>query len=859
MIRLLALTTLAGCGPLVAENAPVAPIEVDGVLTFPVPGAEALGAWSLNGHSYRSSDGLIEVYFTSPGVNAGDEEDPILDDALIARLDQATTIAASWYEFTRQPIVDAMSRAALRGAEIQFAGDEDEVHDAGYMALQQLGVPLSLRPARDRIMHNKFAILDDAMVWTGSTNLSENDVMLNNNGSVLIQDPTLASFYAQELGQMVDGGLFGRKKARLDTSQTLSIGVHDVEVHFSPGDPHQVMLEALDTADKAVYFMVFSFTLNDIADKMIALHQSGVEVVGIFDEGQARGRYSVDERLAQAGIPVFLDGNLNARGFAGAKLHHKTLLVDPLSPSSQPTVTLGSTNWSNNGVDYNDENLLVVRGPELPAAYMDEFCRILAVAVPHPDYLGELPDPCSGLLYAVRINEFLPDPVGTDAGKEFVEIVNLGQAPVNLAGWRLGDAMSDSRHVFDDVTLVPGDALVIYDGPGNPGRNQVIASTGVLSLNNNADVLTLRDAEGAVIDTVAYSGSSVGRSWNRDPDFGLEGDFALHPNGGASPGTRADGTAAAKDLILNEVFINPPGSSEAAHEFVELVNVSDRTIPLGGLTLSDDAQVRHVFADGTALEPGQVIVVWGGGERPGDVIASTGGLSLGNSGDSMTLRDAFGAVIDQYVWTSGQVAPDGVSNNREVDADREAGWVAHTAARGADGQTSSPGLRASGAPWGGRVVINELMADPVGTDLGNEWIELVNVDPQFAADLSGWMVGDAVNPARHVFPPGTTLQPGQVIVLFDRGDHQDEVPTALVSSTGTLSLNNTGDLITLTDAAGGQRDAVSYRNAREGVSLNRAIDGDVASALVDHDTIEGALGAASPGVRADGTAFTATP
>src|SRR5690606_6853502 len=97
---------------------------------------------------------------------------------------------------------------------------------------------------------------DDQRVWTGSTNMSENGVMLNNNGHVLIDDPTLASFYAAEIAQMVDGNLFGRKKTNLDPGQTLNIGVHEVEVYFSPGDPRQAMLDVLDTADRAVYFMI---------------------------------------------------------------------------------------------------------------------------------------------------------------------------------------------------------------------------------------------------------------------------------------------------------------------------------------------------------------------------------------------------------------------------------------------------------------------------------------------------------------------------------------------------------------------------------------------------------------------------
>ena len=144
-------------------------------------------------------------------------------------------------------------------------------------------------------MHDKFFVVNHRWLWTGSTNMSENDILRNNNGSLKIDEPTLAALYEQELAQMHDGLLFGRKKAQLDPSTTFMVSDHEISVHFSPGDPHQAILDALETADQRVYFMIFSFTRQDIADKLIALHQQGVEVVGIFDESQALGRYSVDD------------------------------------------------------------------------------------------------------------------------------------------------------------------------------------------------------------------------------------------------------------------------------------------------------------------------------------------------------------------------------------------------------------------------------------------------------------------------------------------------------------------------------------------------------------------------------------
>ena len=47
--------------------------------------------WSLNDEVYKTSDGLIELYFTTPGTVRDMGEDPFLDDAAIALIDSAET------------------------------------------------------------------------------------------------------------------------------------------------------------------------------------------------------------------------------------------------------------------------------------------------------------------------------------------------------------------------------------------------------------------------------------------------------------------------------------------------------------------------------------------------------------------------------------------------------------------------------------------------------------------------------------------------------------------------------------------------------------------------------------------------
>lgn len=158
--------------------------------------------------------------------------------------------------------------------------------------------------------------------------------------------------------------------------------------------------------------------------------------------------------------------------------------------------------------------------------------------------------------------------------------------------------------------------------------------------------------------------------------------------------------APAPKLILNEICANEPGSTTAA-EFVEIVNTGNGAADLSGFGLYDATGLRHAFAAGAALAPGKALVVFGGaaGIPAGlgnAVAASTGTLSLGNSGDTVTLKNGAGAVVDTFTFGSALAAVDGVSMNRSPDATAAGGFVLHTSLSAAP---SSPGKKPDGSSY----------------------------------------------------------------------------------------------------------------------------------------------------------------
>jgi endonuclease/exonuclease/phosphatase family metal-dependent hydrolase len=153
------------------------------------------------------------------------------------------------------------------------------------------------------------------------------------------------------------------------------------------------------------------------------------------------------------------------------------------------------------------------------------------------------------------------------------------------------------------------------------------------------------------------------------------------------------------NVIINEIMANEAGSNTAL-EFVELVNVGGTSVSIAGWTLSDGAGVKHTFAAGTTLAPGKAIVVFAGASGipaglTNAVAASTGTLALGNSGDSVILKNG-ATTVTSYTYSSSLSGTDGVSMNRNPDATATGTFVLHTAL---GSLTSSAGKRANGTAY----------------------------------------------------------------------------------------------------------------------------------------------------------------
>ena len=179
------------------------------------------------------------------------------------------------------------------------------------------------------------------------------------------------------------------------------------------------------------------------------------------------------------------------------------------------------------------------------------------------------------------------------------------------------------------------------------------------------------------------------------------------------------------------------------------------------------------------------------------------------------------------------------------------------------------------------LVINEYLADPPGSAAADligdangdgsrsssqdEFVEIINRTSE-TIDLSGFKLSDA-DEVRHVFAKGTVVPPFEAVVVFGGGKPKGSFGNAaeehlvFTASTGSLSLNNGGDTIRLTDAQGHVIQEIVFGAAEGGAnqSINRDPDGNGATfarhAQVAHDNSR----LFSPGTRVTGEPFAVKP
>lgn len=331
-----------------------------------------------------NSSGAINVYFNNPVDHSVTWETPTnycnhsIADTVIKYINSAVnTLDVCAYNIdNKNGVIDAINAAHNRGVDVRFVTD-DGVNATNY-GLLNIGAgnkvkgPTGQNPQGQfyGIMHNKLFIIDaddvdDAIVISGSTNWTDQQMVSDFNNIISVQDQSLAQAYTIEFEEMFNG-TFGPDKVD-NTPHFFNIGGSDVQLYFSPSDNMESkLISTIEETDEEMFFAVFTYTRFSVSYAIEDMIQAtGARVGGIVE--------TIDTAETEYTVLKSAMGNMFKEHDQTYDLHHKYMIVDPNNHYNDPTVFTGSYNWTSSGNSRNDENTLVIHDQDIANQFYQEF------------------------------------------------------------------------------------------------------------------------------------------------------------------------------------------------------------------------------------------------------------------------------------------------------------------------------------------------------------------------------------------------------------------------------------------------------------------------------------------------------
>lgn len=412
---------------------------------FSVSGTDTAFSGVMPFATISNSTGDIKVYFNtavdhsySNGVDAITLPNAI-DDTLINYINRAKySIDLTMYNFNNQGISNvstALKAAANRGVTVRVIGCGTTAN-LGIDELAGSAVHVLIGPSsanRTGIMHNKFILFDtesadpnDPIVWTGSTNLTDDQVNLDANNVIIVQDQSLARAFKIEFEEMWGSSTptpnanlsrFGFTK-RNNTPHQFRINDKNVECYFSPTDGvNGHIVETINTTNNDLSIATMLITRNEMANAIADQKNDGDDVNVITNAEGNNG----------ATVNTILQGALGTHNtydnVSNGILHHKYMIVDQGAPASDPIVWTGSHNWSAAADNDNDENTLVVHDATIANIYYQNFVKRF---VDNNGVLTELTEP------PTAVNDSATTPMDVIVTVNVLEN-DIQQAPVTVS------------------------------------------------------------------------------------------------------------------------------------------------------------------------------------------------------------------------------------------------------------------------------------------------------------------------------------------------------------------------------------------------------------------------------------------
>ena len=305
-----------------------------------------------------------EIYFTDPTCPPEAQREGGIDEIIATDVGQAAhKVDVAAFDLDAEPLIDALIALEAQEITVRVVTDSDNEDLDSIRRLREHGISV-VADNRSALMHNKFIVIDDVVVWTGSLNYTTNGAYCNNNNAVRIVSSRLAANYTTEMDEMYQRKSFGPRSPDNTPRQELHLNDVLIENYFAPEkEIAPIIARTIENGSSEILFLAFSFTHEAIGEAILRQAEDGVSVRGVFETVGSETPFSYYPVFRDAGVPalsVRQDGNPRI-------MHHKVIIVDG------EIVIFGSPNFSASANDSNDENVLFVHDPEFANFFVEEF------------------------------------------------------------------------------------------------------------------------------------------------------------------------------------------------------------------------------------------------------------------------------------------------------------------------------------------------------------------------------------------------------------------------------------------------------------------------------------------------------
>jgi hypothetical protein len=218
---------------------------------------------------------------------------------------------------------------------------------------------------------------------------------------------------------------------------------------------------------------------------------------------------------------------------------------------------------------------------------------------PGSEFLGSPGRDGSGPDNRVVVNEILASPLDGDA----VELLNTGDASVDISGWFLSDSTADYRkYALPNGTTLNGNAILVL--------TEEQFGFGLSGTRGDEVILMESDENGNLmrfVDRVEFPATAPGETIGRWPD-GTGGLYPMTQNTLSNLNLSNGNTVRIGPVVVSQVHYNPDGPDEN-REFIVIANTGSNVANLSSWRLR--GEIDYDFGDGFEMALGTSLTLVG--------------------------------------------------------------------------------------------------------------------------------------------------------------------------------------------------------------------------------------------------------